>query len=124
MNELMLLQQLGGGTSAWLHVTYLAGVFLMLIFRRENIAIPGMFKLSVVLFALSIMVQACAVPFATFNGLNSFGAGGDAQFALSLLISAAGPTLFALAAICLVLSMFPRELPKSVTAPPGKHPLD
>ena len=131
MQELMLLKQLVG-SEGWLHVVFLAGMFAILVFRRDSIAIPGLFKLSILFFAASLVLPSLIVPFvgAMGGGGNPFGGGfgssnSDAGFMVSLVYSGAGPSLFALGLMCGVLSLFPRKLPTPRAASvPTKHPLD
>jgi hypothetical protein len=71
------------------------------------------------------------IPFVGALGGGSLFGGGyrgsttDVGFAVSLLYSGAGPSLFALSLMCGVFSLFPRKLPKPrAPAAPQKHPLD
>jgi hypothetical protein len=131
MQELMLLKQMVG-SEGWLQVAFLTGMFAILVFRRESIAIPGMFKLSILFFAASLVLPSLIVPFVGVmgGGGNVFGGGyrganSEAGFIVSLVYSGAGPLLFALSLMCGMLSLFPRKLPAPRAASvPTKHPLD
>ncbi len=111
------------------HAVFLAGLFLIVVFRRESIAIPGLFKLAYWLFALSIVLPAITLPLVQMLGNSSsarFGgpAAFDAKWVANLIYSAAGPAVFALSVLCAFGSMFPRNLPAAPTRAPEKHPLD
>lgn len=44
---------------------FLAGSFAIVLINKDDIPIPGMFKLSYILFAAAIVLPACITPFAT-----------------------------------------------------------
>ncbi len=127
MQELVLSQMLNSGGA--MHAVFLAGLFLIVAFRRESIAIPGMFKLAYVLFAMSIFLPAVLAPV-----MNLFGDGSsrflrvsmnaEANWVVNVVYGAAGPALFALSLLCAFGSMFPRRLPLPSATAPTKHPLD
>ena len=122
MQELMLGRLLN--SSGLLDAVFLAGMFAVLLFRRESIAIPGMFKLAYWLFGLSIVVPACMLPFVTaVRGTFSGPLADDVEVVLSILYSGTGPALLALSVLCAFGSMFPRKMPPPPAAP-TKHPLD
>lgn len=128
MQEMVLSQLLN--STGLMHAVFLAGLFLIVIFKKESIAIPSMFKLAYWLFAMSIVLPAVMLPIMSslgsspmrgFRGVN----GADVGWVLNVIYSGAGPALFALSLLCAFGSMFPRNLrlPPAPTAP-MKHPLD
>lgn len=128
--EPYFLSQLFSSNSL-IYAVFLAGMFAVVFFKRESIAIPGMFKLAYWLFAAAIVVPPCLMSLASaimdqpFGSVQMRGARpSDLGSTLSMLYSAAGPALFAVSVLCAFGSMFPRKLPRAVEAPPGKHPLD
>lgn len=126
--EQFVLSQLFGGQNL-IHAVFLAGMFAVVLFRRETIAIPGMFKLAYWLFAAAIVVPACITPFATAMS-GSFSArmrgpmASDVGWVLNAVYTATGPVLFALSVLCAFGSMFPRKLRPASIAAPAPHPLD
>ena len=128
--EQFFLSQLFG-SNGLLYAVFLAGMFAVVLFKREGIAIPGMFKLAYWLFAAAIVVPPCLMSLASammdqpFASVQMSGPrASDLGLTLTALYSGAGPVLFALSMLCAFGSMFPRKLPRAVQAPPGKHPLD
>lgn len=128
MQEMVLSQLLN--STGLMHAVFLAGLFLIVIFKKESIAIPGMFKLAYWLFAISIALPAAMLPIMSsisgspmrgFRGVN----GADVGWVLNVIYSGTGPALFALSLLCAFGSMFPRNLrlPPAPSAP-VKHPLD
>src|SRR5689334_13686058 len=122
MQELLLLKQMIGADN-WLSAVFLAGMFAILAFRRESIEIPGLFKLSILIFAASLVMPALLAPLVSAFGGGNYGGGapfgggytrsnGDLGFVVSLVYGIAGPGLFALSLMCGVWSVFPRKLPK------------
>jgi len=124
--EMLATGQLFGGLggSQWLSVAMLAGLFAILIFRRDAIAIPGLFKLSWFLFAASVVAPAVLMPLITLNDPYSGGSSGDVSFLLRMLAFGGGPGCLALSMCTLVSSMFVRNLRAPPVIGPTKHPLD
>lgn len=111
------------------HAVFLAGLFAVVLFKKESIAIPGMFKLAYFLFAAAIVLPACITPFAavmkgSFSGHMGARTFSDLDWTISLALNAAGPLLFALSILCAFGSLFPRKLPPPPPSAPVKHPLD
>lgn len=128
MNELMLLRQLMGSES-WLTVVTAVGLFLIVLYRRESIALPGLFRLGVIFFALAVAVPPFMTPLATYiNGGNPmvrFNTGSNDSFILYMLMNAAGPVLLALSILCVFNAIMPRVFNQKPEATvPQRHPLD
>lgn len=126
MQELMLNLRLLN-PHGLLDAVFLAGMFAAIVFKKESIVIPGMFRLAYWLFALSIILPACLTPaLAPLMAQNtSFGgvSAGEMGVVFNVLSMATGPVLFALSLLCMFGSMFPRKMPPPPAAP-TKHPLD
>lgn len=127
MQELVLSQLLNSNGA--LHAVFLAGLFLIVAFRKESIAIPGMFKLAYVLFAMSIFLPAVMLPIMnSLGGISSRTFRGpvaaDVNWVVNIVYSGAGPALFSLSLLCAFGSMFPRNLRMPPAPAPTKHPLD
>jgi hypothetical protein len=135
MNEMMLqlmyLRQLTGGES-WTHGVFLAGVFLVVLFRRDQIISPYMFRVSIILFVLSFILPIILNTILQY-ALSSRGfmrggfAGGDEAGAFfQVLASGTGPVLFGMSVVFCILSMLPPQsrYPAPPQRPPGPHPLD
>jgi hypothetical protein len=56
--ETLALRQLFGSTQVWLTVALLVGLFLLGTFRPENVRSPILFRLSVLLFVISLVSPA------------------------------------------------------------------
>ncbi len=128
MQDMVLSQMLN--SNGLMHAVFLAGMFLIVVFKRESIAIPGMFKLAYVLFAFSLVLPALLTPVVISLGglsMRGFRAGtaSDINWVASIIYNGTGPALFALSLLCAFGSMFPRHLrlPPAPSAP-VKHPLD
>ena len=118
-------QLLGGlGGNQWLSVAMLAGLFSILMFRRDAIAIPGLFKLSWFLFAASVVAPALLMPLLMTSDPYSRGSQAELSFVTQMLATASGPGCLALSMCTLVSSMFVRKLRAPPVIGPTKHPLD
>ena len=132
MNELMMLRQMLGGSSGWLEVVFLLGMFGIVLFRRESITSLGLFRLAYILFALSILLPALMTPALRNIGpmTSRMFAGrsntmqSDIGFVAGLLLYGGGPILFAGSVICAFGSVMPRNKPVVAPPLPTKHPLD
>jgi hypothetical protein len=126
--EMMLFRQFFGGGDSWTHAVFLAGVFLAVLFRRDQIVSPYMFRVSIIMFVLAIILPVAMTMIFQISmnggsrGMLSSGAGP----VLSLLMMVLGPVLFGLAVLFCVLSMLPQvsRYPGPPSRPPQPHPLD
>ena len=124
--EMMVYRQMFGGES-WVHAVFLAGVFLVILYRRDQIVSPYMFRVSIILFVLSSILPIFFTTLAQTGGLGRRGfmesPEGGALFRVFLM--AIGPTLFGLSVLFCFLSMLPGQ--SRLPAPPQPqrpHPLD
>jgi hypothetical protein len=125
--EMMYVRQMFGGES-WVHAVFLAGVFLVILYRRDQIVSPYMFRVSIILYVLSFILP---VVFITMLQTGSFiRAGGfmespETGTLFRMFMMAIGPTLLGLSVLLCILSMLP---PQSRYSPPREpqrpHPLD
>jgi hypothetical protein len=133
MNEYLMLQQMfqgfGGGTLAWSYAVYLAGMFVVLLWRKENIVSWGLYRASYLLFAGALALPPVITPVLSMTMSGVMGRGGMGQADVSVLFtifsSGLGPALFAGAVVCGLGSMMPRRVYN--LPPPGaqqQHPLD
>ena len=128
--EMMVFRQLFGGGDSWVQAVFLAGVFLVIAFRREQIVAPYMFRVSIILYVLSFiapaliasMLQYTLARRANIGMLASEDKGGWLQ----LLTTGTGPLLLGLAVLLCILSMLPVQsrYPAPPERPPQPHPLD
>ncbi len=124
--ELLFIRQLL--TPNYAQVTMLVGLLLVAIYRPERICLPGMFRLSCVLLAVSIPVTAVvtfimnAMVDVTGSGLSRMGNASGFAVLLSML-QVIEPILVGLS-ICLGLfSLLPRRGQRSPSGP-KEHPLE
>ncbi|MBI3468160.1 MAG: hypothetical protein HY000_34580 [Planctomycetes bacterium] len=131
MNELMMLRQLMG-SSGWLEVVFLLGMFGFVLFRRDSITAPGRFRLAYILFAMSILLPALLTPaLGGVGGMTGRMFAGrsntlqsDVGFVTGLVVYGSGPILFAFSVIFAFSSLMPRKALFTEPPPPVKHPLD
>ncbi len=124
--ELLFIRQLL--TPNYAQVTMLVGLLLVAIYRPERICLPGMFRLSCVLLAVSIPVTAVvtfimnAMVDVTGSGLSRMGNASGFAVLFSML-QVIEPILVGLS-ICLGLfSLLPRRGQRSPSGP-KEHPLE
>ena len=127
MQQFMLSQLFS--SNGLMYAVFLGGMFAVVAFRKESIAIPGMFKLAYSLFALAVVLPACMLPVFAAMGNISLGqvqspVAGDLDWVVNAVYSGTGPALFALSVVCAFGSMFPRKLRTPPSVQPTKHPLD
>jgi hypothetical protein len=125
--EMMVYRQMIGGES-WIHAVFLAGVFLVILYRRDQIVSPYMFRVSVILFVLSSILP---VVFTTLVQTGAFGRGGgfmnspEGGALFRMFLMAIGPTLFGLSVLFCILSMLPAQNRYAAPREPQHpHPLD
>ena len=125
MQDFMVLKQLMGG-DALFSTALFAGLWIVVLYRREAIVIPGFFRIAVFLFALSIALPPFAEPIASFLGggpMLSPMYGGGQKMAVAVL-SGCGPLLQAISLLCAFTAVMPRTFAPPQPAAPQKHPLD
>src|SRR5262245_54858451 len=109
--EQFLMQRLfqgdGGG---WMHVVYLAGMFLVLIFRRDSVLNPWLFRMSYLLFAAALVLPHIITPFLPVMSQAARMGNVDTQTFIWATANAIGPVLFAGAIICGLGSLLPPPL--------------
>jgi len=115
-----------------IQVVYLAAMFVVLFWRRDNVVNWSLYRISYLLYGAALVAPHIARPIADLFAQGSTVPGQpfahtapDGQFFANLLAGAVGPTLLAGAIICGLGSMLPR--PGSTSPPPGpppRHPLD
>src|SRR5687768_4397821 len=110
MNDLMQMmqfRQMFSGDS-WVSAVFLAGVFLVLLFRRDQIVSPYMFRVSVILYVLSFIMPTVITAMLQYTLARrvsqGFLASDDKGALLQLLTSGAGPLLLGLAVLLCILS--------------------
>ena len=126
--ELMYLRQMLGGDS-WLQAVFLAGVFLVVLFRREQIVSPYMFRVSIILYVLSLILPIAITSILQYTsstrGVGFIGSGSRGEL-FHTLMTGVGPAVFGLSVLLCVLSMLPPQ--SRYPAPPQRqqqpHPLD
>jgi hypothetical protein len=120
----LLLQRLFGGDHSWAQAVYLAGMFAVLLWRKESVVNWRLFRISYLLYGGSIVLPAIITPLLPLavqgRGIGS----SEAQILTYAIINAIGPTLFAAALVCGLGSMMPRLKMTQSPGPPPKHPLD
>src|SRR5262245_12383559 len=124
---LFALQRVAQSESGIAQGVYLAGIFAVLLWRRESVSSWWLFRMSVLLYGGSLVVPAIVTPL--MRPLIVAGPGYPpndfSQIVCSIAIGAMWPALFAGAVICGVSSMLPRIAPWRSAPPfPGPHPLD
>ena len=127
MDQMLLLRQLYGG-DALLTTALLIGVFLVVLWKRQEIASPALFRWGVMFFALSIALPPFMLPLATYiSGSGSprgLRGGSGESFVIMLLMNGTGPVLQALTVLCVFNAIMPRIFNKPKPIVPQKHPLD
>jgi hypothetical protein len=101
INEYLMLQQMfqgfGGGTLAWSYAVYLAGMFVVLLWRKENIVSWGLYRASYLLFAGALALPPVITPVLSMTMSGVMGRGGMGQADVSVLFtifsSGLGPAL-------------------------------
>jgi hypothetical protein len=123
-DEIFLVQQLSASSVQWILVTLIAGIFFVIAFRREAIEALNLFRLGIILLAVS-MVLTAILPTIRWLVLHSSNQSLDLG---SLLLTSVGVLVNAIALICIVFSMLPRKLNVrsdfARTPVVKKHPLD
>ena len=128
--EMMLFRQMFGGDSSWVSAVFLAGVFLLILFRREQIVSPYMFRVSIILYVLSLIMPSVITAMLQYTlarrGSRGLLPSEDSGVLLQLLTTGAGPLLLGLAVLLCILSMLPVQsrYPAPPERPPQPHPLD
>jgi hypothetical protein len=128
MEYLLMRQFLGAGGESWTHAVFLLGVFLIVIFRREQIVSAYMFRVSIILFALSLILPVVLVAIMQIDLTSTAGfvRGESRNNLFRILMAAAGPVLFGISVVMCLLSMLPYQ--SRYPAPPERpelpHPLD
>jgi hypothetical protein len=117
----LLLQRLFQGDTNWIQVLYLAGMFSVLFWRRDSVLNWWLFRMSYVLYGVSLVAPYVARPLAEMLGQSR---SSDGQFITYIIVNALGPSFLAAAIICGLGSMTPRLAPIQPPGPPPKHPLD
>lgn len=125
--EAMFVRQMFGGDS-WTHAVFLAGVFLVILYRRDQIISPYMFRVSIILFVLSTILP---VIFTSLLQAGAFRQGGgfmnsaEGGALLTVFMIGIGPTLFGLSVLFCVLSLLPAQSRYPVRPQNAQpHPLD
>jgi hypothetical protein len=115
-------------SDSWLNVMFMAGLFSFLMYRRDSIVSPTLYKIAWFLFAASLAVPSLIIPviLQIDPGLSGMGvrAQGDVLFLLRILGNAAGPLLLALAMCCFISSVLPRIRRPLGPPAPDRCPLD
>ncbi|MEX2138683.1 MAG: hypothetical protein WD894_05440 [Pirellulales bacterium] len=129
LREMMLFRQMFGGDS-WVSAVFLAGVFLVLLFRRDQIVSPYMFRVSIILYVLSFIMPTIITAMLQYTlarrASQGLLASEDKGPLLQVLTSGAGPLLLGLAVLLCILSMLPAQsrYPAPPERPTPPHPLD
>jgi hypothetical protein len=126
--EMMFVRQMMGGES-WVHAVFLAGLFAVILFRRDQIVSPYTFRVSVILFVLSFIL-----PIVVTSMVQQMGRAGrpgfigspDAGTFFQVIALGVGPFLFGLRVLLCILSMLPpwSRYPQPPSRPQEPHPLD
>ncbi len=127
--ELMFFRQMLGGDS-WVQAVFLAGVFAVLLYRRDKIVAPYMFRVAIILFVLSFIVPVVFTAILQYAAAGRRGGGvvgfSDDGALMHVISTATGPVLLGLAVLLCVLSMLPAH--SRYPSPPVRqdepHPLD
>ena len=124
--EVMMLRQSLGSADSWTQAVFLAGVFLVIMFRRDQIVAPYMFRVSIILFVLSIIVPVAVVAIVQFAGATPTPVRGWGDGLLQIMMTGSGPVLLGLAILLCILSMLPAHsrYPAPPEHAPQPHPLD
>jgi hypothetical protein len=125
--ELIVYRQLASSGESWTHAVFLVGVFLIVLFRRDQIVAPYMFRVSVLLFVLSFILPVVV------NGVMQYKARatggimiGSVGGFLQSMTTSIGPITLGFAVLLCVLSMLPQRsrYPGPPHGPAEPHPLD
>jgi hypothetical protein len=124
--EMIMVRQVFGGGESWIQAVFLAGVFLVLLFRRDHIVSPYMFRVSIILFVLSMVLPVIIVGIMQFTGATPSPIRSVGDSLLQVLMTGTGPVLLGLAVLLCILSMLPAHsrYPAPPERPPQPHPLD
>jgi hypothetical protein len=117
----LLLQRLFQGDTNWIQVLYLAGMFSVLFWRRESVLNWWLFRISYVLYGVSLVAPYVARPLAKPLGQSRTS---DGQFVTYIIVNALGPSFLAAAIICGMGSMTPRLVPGTTACSSAETPLD
>jgi hypothetical protein len=126
--ELMYLRQMLG-TDSWVQAVFLAGVFLVIVFRRDHIVSPYMFRVSIILYVLSLILPITITSIlqytASTRGVGFIGSGSGGEL-FHTLMPGVGPAVFGLSVLLCILSMLPERsrYPAPPQRQPQSHPLD
>ena len=124
LNELSVLRSLFSGD--YIPLVVLSGLFVALLFRREAIISPALFRIGYLFVIAAILVPALIAPF-TMSGLSRpYGSSmGESSGLMTIgLLNAIGPVLMAIGLLCVFGSLMPPLFHKPTNLPPQKHPLD
>jgi hypothetical protein len=129
--EMLMLRQFFGGEGGYLSVVIAVGLFLIVIYRRDTIAVPALFRLGMIFYALSIAIPPFILPLVSYiHGRNpvmgrNLASGSDGAF-WYMIGNATGPVLQGLTLLCAFNAIMPRIIGRKPEAPiiPQKHPLD
>ena len=124
----MLMNSGFGGAEPLVRATFLAGLFLAILYKRHRILNLMLFRRSFVLFAASIAVPPClAAAFAYFVMMTGGAPAGSTMpspFVSSGLAAqiflASGHVLFALSILYAMAALVPRFLPPHEASPPQR----
>lgn len=122
--EQLFLQRLFQGEQGWVQAVYLAGMFAIVLWRKESVVNWRLFRMSYLLYGASLVLPPILTPLIQFFFYPNAGAYAGGQVFTYIFISALGPLLFAAAVICALGSMLPRLIVAQPAGPPTKHPLD
>jgi hypothetical protein len=120
----LMMQRIFQPEGGWTYAVYLAGMFALVLARRESVLNVRLFRTSYLMFAAALVLPPIVLPFLPIltqsNSMN-----GDGQILTSIVATGLGPVLFAGAVICALSSMLPpRTRSWQPAGPPPKHPLD
>jgi hypothetical protein len=125
--DAMLVRQMFGGES-WTHAVFLAGVFLVILYRRDQIVSPYMFRISIILFVLSLILPVIFTSMlqaGTFRRGGGFMNSAEGGALMTVFMIGVGPTVFGLSVLFCVLSLLPPQNRYPAPPPPTlPHPLD
>ena len=119
----LFFQRLFQGEQGWVQAVYLAGMFAMVLWRKESVVNWRLFRMSYLLYGASLVLPPIITPIIPLL-MQGRSVNGDGQFFTYMVANALGPTLFAAAVICALGSMLPRLMMAQPAGPPPKHPLD
>jgi hypothetical protein len=128
-NMMMLEQLLGLSGSAWLPVTILVGLLLVLIFRPNTIHNLMLFRMACWLLGSSIIAPPvinllAAMSAASSFGGPSYGLAASASPFLFACASALGTILLGASILCGLFSLLPPAAARRDATGPVKHPLE